>query len=73
MLNVEPFHYEVTLNKPYEDVKASDVLEAAAEFVVEYVKRSGKSWLVTNVKDQLLLRYMEEVRKVVWISLVVDL
>ncbi|KAM5544376.1 hypothetical protein V8D89_002036 [Ganoderma adspersum] len=60
MLNMELYHFEVTLNKPYEDVKASDVLEVAMEFVVEYIKQQRKSWIVADVKNQLLLHFLKE-------------
>ncbi|PIL30338.1 hypothetical protein GSI_07523 [Ganoderma sinense ZZ0214-1] len=61
MLNVEPYHFEVTFYKPYEEVKASDVLDAAKEFMVQYVHRRCKiKWVLSEVKDLFLLRFLKQ-------------
>ncbi|PIL30349.1 hypothetical protein GSI_07534 [Ganoderma sinense ZZ0214-1] len=57
MLNIEPYHFEFTFRKPYECIKASDVLDAAAGFLARYTHQHAQPM---DARGVLLLRYLEE-------------
>ncbi|KAI1782699.1 hypothetical protein LXA43DRAFT_425094 [Ganoderma leucocontextum] len=61
MVNTEPHQFRAKFNKPYEELKASDILEKAAKFLKDYFTHHRTDEAVPeDVRSQLLLRYLTE-------------
>nr|VWO99299.1 Uncharacterized protein [Ganoderma boninense] len=61
MLNIEPHHFEITFNKPYQDIVAADVLQGAGDFIASYSAQGGyRQMFPLNVASTLMLRHLRK-------------